>query len=128
MDMNQLLQDKSDMFAPEDMTANKGIGVVASFPILFWIPLVAKPDSAYGKFCANQGLILLIFDIVAAIAGVILGRIFGYIPVIGPFFGGLIKAVLSLAELAGWLLLFISALQGKARTLPFIGELFTAFK
>ena len=128
MDTNQLLQDKSDMFAPEDMTANKGIGVVASFPILFWIPLVAKPESAYGKFCANQGLILLIFDFVAAILGVILGKIFGYIPAIGPLLGGLIKGVLTLAEFGGWLLLFISALQGKARTLPFIGELFTAFK
>ncbi|MBP0973808.1 MAG: hypothetical protein J5851_07880 [Oscillospiraceae bacterium] len=128
MDTNQLLQDKSDMFAPEDMAANKGMGVIASFPILFWIPLVAKPDSAYGKFCANQGLILLVFDIVAAIVGVILGKIFGYIPAIGPLIGGLIKAALSLAELGGWLLLFISALQGKARTLPFIGELFTAFK
>lgn len=128
MDTNQLLQDKSDMFAPEDMAANKGIGVIASFPILFWIPLVAKPDSAYGKFCANQGLILLVFDIVAAIVITILAKVLGYIPAIGGILAGLLRAAMSLAELAGWLLLFISALQGKARTLPFIGELFTAFK
>ena len=128
MDTNQLLQDKSDMFAPEDMAANKGMGVIASFPILFWIPLVAKPDSAYGKFCANQGLILLIFDIVAAIVIAILAKVLGYIPAIGGILAGLLRAAMSLAELGGWLLLFISALQGKARTLPFIGELFTAFK
>lgn len=132
MDFNEMketvLKDQNDIFSQEDIEQNKGMGVLASFPALFWIPLVAKPDSQYGKFCANQGLILLIFVVVASIVSVILGKIFGLIPFIGGLLAGLIGGVLGLAQVGGWLLLFISALQGKVRSLPLIGNLFTVFK
>lgn len=132
MDFNEMkdkvLADKNDMFTQEDIDQNKGVAAVASFPVLFWIPLVAKPDSLFGKFYANQGLILLIYNVAASIVSVILAKILGYIPFIGGLLAGLVSAVISLSQLGGWLFLFISALQGKARSLPFIGELFAAFK
>ena len=132
MDFNemkeQILQDKNDQFTQEDIEANKAIAAVGCIPILFWIPLVAKPDSAFGKFYANQGLILLICEVVLSILSTILGKILAYIPFIGGLLGGLLVTVISLVQLAAFLLLLISALQGKARELPFVGGLFTAFK
>lgn len=132
MDFNELkekvLQDKNDEFDQADIEENKGIAAVACIPVLFWIPLVAKPDSAFGKFYANQGLILLICEAVLGFLSGVLGYIFGLIPFIGGLIGGLIVTVISLVQLAAFLLLLISALQGKARELPFVGGLFTAFK
>ena len=132
MDFNelkeQILKDKNDEFDPADIEENKAIAALASFPILFWIPLVAKPDSAFGKFYANQGLILLICEVVLSVLSTILGKVFGLIPFVGGLLGALLVTVISLVQLAAFLLLLISALQGKARELPFVGGLFTAFK
>ena len=124
MDFNNLkdeaLQDVNDMFTPEDIESNKGIAAVATIPILCWIPLVAAKESAFAKFYANQGLILLITNFVISIVGGIIG--------ISPLIGGLISGLLSLVCLAAWVFLLVSALQGKARYLPFVGKLFVAFK
>lgn len=64
------MQDQNHFFESEDHTMEfdtqdaqdaKIWSVLAYFGILFFLPLVAVPNSAYGKFHANQGLILLIF-------------------------------------------------------------------
>lgn len=124
MDFNNLkeeaMQDVNDMFTPEDIESNKAIAAAATVPILFWIPLVAAKESAFAKFYANQGLILLIASLAISVVG-------GIISII-PILGALISALLSLVNLAAWLFLLISALQGKARYLPVIGKLFVAFK
>lgn len=121
-------QDVSDMFTPEDMAANKVYGVLASFPILFWIPLVAAKDSGYGKFCANQGLILLIAGIILGVASAIVGMILGIIPILGGILAGIISLCVSLVTFAGFLFLFVSALQSKARYLPIVGRIVTFIK
>ncbi len=124
MDFNQMkdemMQDVNDMFSQQDIDDNKFFAAAACVPILFWLPLVAAKDSAFGKFYANQGLILLIAGFVISFAGGIIGII--------PLLGDLIAALLGLVELAAFLFLLVSALQGKARYLPFIGKLFEAFK
>lgn len=134
MDFNELKeqvlhpQDMSDMFTKEDIEENKIIAALASFPLLFWLPIVAKPNSGFGKFYANQGLIFLIMTVVLNVLNIILGKIFGLIPFIGGLIGGIISAVIALTLLAVWLLLFISALQGKAREIPLLGSLFKVFQ
>ncbi len=120
MDFNEMMQDVSDMFSPEDIEANKALAAVATIPILFWVPLVAAKDSGFAKFYANQGLILLI-------AGFVLGIVGGVLSLI-PFLGVLLSAVINLVDFAAFLFLLVSALQGKARYLPFVGKLFVAFK
>lgn len=112
-------EDVTSSFAPDDMNANKLYAMLAAIPILFWLPLVACPASAYGKHCANQGLILLILGVVVSVVSAIIGII--------PILGAIIGWILGLVPFAGFLLLFVSALQGKARKLPIIGNLFTAF-
>jgi uncharacterized membrane protein len=117
---NEMMDDVSDMFTQSDIEANKVFAALATIPILFWLPLVAAKESEFAKFYANQGLILLIFNVVLnVVSGILL-----LIPILGALIGGII----SLVQIAAFLFLLISALQGKARYLPFIGKLFIAFK
>ncbi len=124
MDFNQMkdeiMQDVNDMFTADDIEGNKGIAALATIPFLFWLPLVAAKESAFAKFYANQGLILLVTNIVLNVASSIISLI--------PFLGWLIGVLIGLVQFAAFLFLLVSALQGKARYLPFVGKLFVAFK
>ncbi|MDP4153766.1 MAG: hypothetical protein Q8865_10095 [Bacillota bacterium] len=95
---------------PADVEKNKVIAGLAY--LLFFLPLLACPDSKFGRFHANQALVLWIFG-----------------------FGG--SLVLSLIPIIGWFLLIfypiavgvfgiiglVNGLQGKAKELPLIGKI-----
>ena len=121
-------EDVTDQFYPEDMQTNQASGVLASFPVLFWIPLVIAGQSPYAKFCVNQGLTLLALDAVLGVVSSVVGGILGIIPLVG----GLLKWILSLAVFAVsmgcFLLLIISACQGRARKIPLVGDMIQAFR
>ena len=76
--------DLTGNFDAADIEKNKIYGILASIPPLFFLPLVAAKDSAYGKFCANQGLTITILSVLAGAIPAILGFI--------PFIGGLLGA------------------------------------
>lgn len=67
-------------FTPEDLSKNKTMAALGY--IVFFIPLLMCKDSKVGKYCANQGLILLVLMILVSI----LGNIFAAIPFIGWLF------------------------------------------
>lgn len=121
-------QDVSDMFTQEDINQNKWVAVAATFPILFWIPIVAKPESGFGKFYANQGLIFLLLTVALNIANGILGALLGLIPFIGGLLAAVIAIAVSACILLVWVFLIVNAASGKAAAIPLIGNLFTAFK
>lgn len=121
-------EDETDYFDPADIESNKVFAIFASFPILFWLPLVAAPGSAYGKFCANQGLILFVGGFVLNVIESILGIVLKFVPFVGDLSSGLLSLVIGLAELGAFLVLLVSACQGKARRIPLVGHLFEAFK
>jgi len=102
-------QQIEGLFSAEDIEKNKVISALAY--ILFFLPLIACPESSFGKFHANQGLLLLIVGIIGNI-------VLGIIPVIGwiilPIFG-LVVFILCIMGLIG-------ALNGKAKELPIIGK------
>lgn len=102
-------RDKDLKFDPADIEKNKTMAGLAY--LLFFLPLVACPESKFAKFHANQSLVLLI----VAIAGNI---ILGIIPILGwillPFFG---IAVLIIAIMG-----LINGFGGKAKELPIIGK------
>ncbi len=129
MDINDLKDellnpnDQSSQFDPSDIEQNKILAAVAGVPILFWVPLVACGGSAFGKFYANQGLILTILSIAVAVVCAVLG----IIPVIGGFLAGILGTVCGLVILAGMLLLVISAATGKAKELPIVGSMLKIF-
>lgn len=113
-------KDHSDEFTPEDINSNKAVAIIACFWILFFVPLVAAKDSGFGKFYANQGLILLITGAVLNVAGGILSNV--------PFVGFILQMLLSLVSLGLFVFLIVNAANGKAKELPIVGGLFTAFQ
>lgn len=114
-------------FDPVDIQQNKGISAVAYLWVLFFLPLVVAPHSKFGKFHANQGLLLLITSAAGSIALRIVTTI---LSMILPLFGSLFSVF---SGLFGLLMLglciygFVNALNGKALPLPIIGQ-FTLLK
>ena len=96
-------------YSAEDIEKNKVMAALAYF--LFFLPLVACPDSPFGRYHANQGLLLLI-------VGVICSIILTIIPIIGwillPFFY-IAVAVFAIIGL-------MNALKGIAKPLPLFGK------
>lgn len=102
-------------FDPADIEKNKVISALSYFGILFFLPLLACPDSKFGHFHANQGLLLLIF----AIIGGIVQRLLGWIPIAGWIISAIINIILFVLFLYG----LICTLQGQAKPLPIIGHI-----
>lgn len=98
----------NEVFSKDDIEKNKVVAGLAY--LIFFLPLIACPDSAFGRFHANQGLLLLI-------ASVGLGIALGILPflwVIGWIFyiGIFVFAIMGL----------VNGLNGKAKELPLIGK------
>ena len=121
-------EDVTDEFYPDDIKNNQLAGVLASFPVLFWVPFIIAGESPYAKFCANQGLTLLVLNAVLGFAGGILGNVLGILPLIGWLLKWIVGVVCSIASGSSFLLLLISACQGRPRKIPFIGSTIQAFK
>lgn len=97
-------------FSTDDINNNKTVAGLAYF--IFFLPLLASPDSKFGKFHANQALLLFISGIVGNI-------ILGLIPIIGwilmPIYG-IIILVLGIQGL-------LAGLGGKSKEIPIIGHI-----
>ena len=69
-------KDTTAEYSKEEIEKNKVVCGLAYIPILFWLPLVAgTKGSKYCKFHSNNGLLLLILDIVIGIVSAVLGLI-----------------------------------------------------
>jgi len=101
--------DETGSYDPADIEKNKTMAGLAY--ILFFLPLVACPESRYGKFHANQGLVLLILGIAGSI-------VLGIIPIIG----WILLPIFSIAILALAIIGLINGFNGKAKELPLIGK------
>lgn len=77
--MNEEYFDQSDVEQNKTVVLLTCI-LIIFIPILFFLPLVACPNSAYGRYYANQCLLLFICYIVSAITTFILiGAVIGVI-------------------------------------------------
>lgn len=98
------------VFDQADIEKNKTMAGLAY--IIFFLPLVACPDSPFGRFHANQGLVLLILGVAGSI-------ILTIIPVLGwiilPFFSLFILVLVIIG--------LVNGLGGKAKQLPLIGKI-----
>ncbi len=99
--------DTTGAFDPDDVKNHKGMAVLAYFWILVLIPILAAKDSPYARYHSNQGLILLIFSIIASV----LGRIWGPLGTIG----GILSFILFIIGI-------VNAANGRAKELPVIGK------
>ncbi|MGB4588804.1 MAG: hypothetical protein WBI17_06145 [Clostridiaceae bacterium] len=103
-------EDVSGEFTDDDIFKNKTMAALAY--IIFFIPLIAVPESKFGKFHANQGLILLITGIVGTF-------VLGLIPILG----WILLPIFSLAIFVIGVIAIVNTLNGKAQKLPFIGNI-----
>lgn len=132
--------DSTNTFDPNDIAQNKVVSALAYFGILFWLPLVACKDSKFGRFHANQGLLLLILSAVLGVAGGILNALIGLIfrseitilgygmgvyemNPIGTVLIAIVSLVIGVFALALFLFGLIHTLSGKAKELPLIGKI-----
>lgn len=113
-------KDETEMFDQIDIDDNKVMGGLAYF--LFFLPLLACPNSKYGRFHANQGLILLI-------AGILMGAINAVLTNIIVVVSWRLWFVASFLSFVLWIPLFIfgiigliNGFTGKAKALPIIGK------
>lgn len=90
----------------------KIMAALAYLGILFFLPLITHPESEFGKFHANQGLLLLIFSVGGNIIG-------GIVPIIGWF---LILPAVGIASLVFFVMGLINALNKEQKRLPLIGK------
>lgn len=111
-------QDRTSEFDSMDIERNKVVCGLSYLGILFFLPLVACPDSMFGKFHANQALIIFIAEAVVSIAGTALRFMpfTGWSSAIIGTVGGLICGIFALMGL-------IFAFQGKAMEMPIIGSI-----
>lgn len=105
---------QEEVFDQEDIEKNKTMAGLAY--LIFFLPLIACPESRYGKFHANQALLLLIVSIAGNI-------VLGIIPIIGWILMPLFLIAVCVFGIMG----LINGFGGKAKRLPLFGK-FTIIK
>ena len=120
-------EDVTDQLDPGDIASNKIIAALSCIPFLFWLPLIAAPNSAYAKHYANQGLVFTIFLVVVLVAVKILSILFHIIPVVGYPLARILGILGNFLLFLAFLMLFVNAVSGKAKVLPVIGNMMHPF-
>lgn len=99
-------------FDQQDVNDNKVIVIISLIiGILFFLPLLTAPQSRYGKFFANQGLLLFIASAISTVIGKI------------PLIGWIVSAVLNLIFLIFRIIAIVNAANGEGKYLPIIGRI-----
>lgn len=112
--------ESAEFYEEDDIKQNKTMAGLAY--ILFFLPLIVCKDSRFGRFHANQGLLLLILSvggyvaisIITTILATITWRLFGFISLLYSIYGLFILAI----AIYG----LVNGLNGKAKELPIIGK------
>lgn len=99
-----------EFFSPEDIEKNKTIAGLAY--LIFFLPLIAAPESRYARFHANQALVLFL---AAVIGNIVLAII--------PIIGWILLPIFGIGVLVLVILGLMNGLNGKAKRLPVIGQL-----
>ena len=129
MHLNANRKEHTKRFHPDDRRCCKVESACACTGLLFFLPLVSVPGSKFGRYWANQGLIMLLCELMMLILGFVISCILGLLALI-PFIGIVFTVIKVIAFVAlGLVALFLIVLQGsfaargRAIDLPFIGHL-----
>lgn len=112
-------KDYTPQMNPADINANKAMGGLAY--LIFFLPLIACPNSQYGRFHANQGLLLLILGALAGIVISILSAVLVAISWKLFWLVTVISTIIWLAFAVLGVIGLINGFSGKAKELPIIG-------
>ena len=115
--------DKTNEFDPHDIRENKGIAAFSYLGFLFIMPLFGASGSRFARFHANQGLVLLIDEMIMAVF--ILAS-----HILAVWFDNMLlrtlRLILILILYAGMIFCvvfgLVNTLRGKAKELPLIGK------
>lgn len=116
------MDEKNQTFTPEDIEQNKVIAALAY--LIFFLPLLAAKDSAYGRYHANQSLVLWLSAVVVnLISGVITSVLFMASYYLWAIAGivSLVASLISIALGVVAIIWAINAYNGKATPIPVIG-------
>lgn len=94
----------------EDIEKNKIMAGLAY--IIFFLPLIAAPNSKFARFHANQGLLLFILSVGGNL-------VLNFIP----FIGGILNLIFSIFVFVLAIIGFMNGFGGKVQELPIIGNL-----
>lgn len=104
-------------FSQEDLARNRTWAALGY--LVFFLPLIQCKSSPLGRYCANQGLLLLIVHVLVQL----LFGIFAGIPLVGWLFR-LVGGLCSFALLLMGLLCMVQLMSNdRVCQLPFIGEI-----
>lgn len=107
---------------PEEIASGRLLAAVAYLPGLCFIGLLGFPENRYVGFHARQGFVLLLLEILVAIAFGIFDASIGRIPYVGLVLGAVLK-------FAVWMAILLIAAYGVAKgasgevaRMPFLAE------
>ena len=118
------LTDRTDEFAPADISENRVMGIFAYISWLVLVPIFGAKNSPYARFHANQGLVLAILEVGIGIVAMILGWL-GHIPYAGVIFR-ILRWIVNLCYipvLVYDIIALVGACRGKAMEIPFINSI-----
>ncbi len=115
--------DRTNQFENKDISENKGISAFAYFGLLFILPYFAASDSPFARFHANQGIVLFINQLIMCVFILISHILSSVLPSIFPIVRTLLLFVLYGFSIFYIIYGVVNTLKGKAKELPFIGQM-----
>ena len=116
------LKKSNERFEMQDVEANKVAAVLSYIGILVVVTLIIAPNSKFARYHVNQGVGLLIGEVVLGIVSAIVVGILGFIPLIGVLIAWVfrvIELVFVILSIVG----IVKAAKGEANSLPIVGEI-----
>ncbi|MGI5881242.1 MAG: hypothetical protein ACOX6L_11815 [Syntrophomonadaceae bacterium] len=105
----QTMEDRIPVIDAGDIEQNKTMAGLAY--IIFFLPLLACPDSQFGRFHANQALLLLLLGFGGSIILTII-----------PIIGWILLPIFALGVFVLAIIGLINGFSGKVKELPLIGK------
>ena len=106
----------------EEIANGRLLAAVAYLPGLCFIPLLGFNENRYAAFHARQGFVLLLIEIVVAIAFGIYDASLGRIPWVGLILGAILKFVVWMGVLVVTVYGVAKGASGELARVPFLGE------
>lgn len=120
-------RDHTEKFKKSDLQNCRFECLCACMGIMFFIPLVSIPESRFGRYWANQGLIILMIELACTVAGFAVGgmlSLLSLIPYIGIVFD-MIKVITSITffSVSLYYIIFacVQVVNYRAKDVPFFG-------
>ena len=100
------------------MEENRYIAALAYVWILFLIPMLAKPQSAFARAHTNQGILLFL----ASIAVGLITFLLSFVPIIN-ILGWIVSVLFSLAYTVAAIYQIVLCVQGRFKPVPLVGNI-----